>query len=302
MTCCDARSALLLGLHLPFPCMRVCTRALCYLSSCLPCSCSHLLFSSCRCRCRALYACQLSGTLPAALIDGRPGLNTLAVRCGVAGRHPRLVPCRRFSTLLSLPAALHFVLACLKTGVLPPACQSSLITSRCNLLLFAACLNPQCCLQHYAPLTPTMRSFNTTASMGVCLRAGRDQMCDQDQLCISQHLPLHAASLLLHGVTLLACMAIAVLPAHIHWPASQAHDLPAARLQPRFCLHFRSSSPFLQLEILALTDNALTGPAFPPAWLSSDALLKLEHFDIELNPALTGTLPASLPWRSLQTL
>jgi hypothetical protein len=214
MTCCDARSALLLGLHLPFPCMRVCTRALCYLSSCLPCSCSHLLFSSCRCRCRALYACQLSGTLPAALIDGRPGLNTLAVRCGVAGRHPRLVPCRRFSTLLSLPAALHFVLACLKTGVLPPACQSSLITSRCNLLVFAACLNPQCCLQHYAPLTPTMRSFNTTASMDVYLRAGRDQMCDQDQLCISQHLPLHAACLLLHGVSLLACMA--VLPAHIH--------------------------------------------------------------------------------------
>ncbi|KAL4855737.1 3-deoxy-manno-octulosonate cytidylyltransferase [Chlorella vulgaris] len=57
-----------------------------------------------------------------------------------------------------------------------------------------------------------------------------------------------------------------------------------------------------KLELLALTDNALTGPAFPPAWLSSDALLKLEHFDIELNPALTGTLPANLPWRNLQTL
>lgn len=58
---------------------------------------------------------------------------------------------------------------------------------------------------------------------------------------------------------------------------------------------------FMQATLLSLAGNALTGPAFPPAWLERGSLRSLEHFLVG-GTALTGTLPPGLAWPKLQQL
>jgi len=59
----------------------------------------------------------------------------------------------------------------------------------------------------------------------------------------------------------------------------------------------------LQVFALMLGRNRLTGPAFPPAWLDGPTMLPhLELFFLSENTALTGTLPAHLPWPRLYSL
>ena len=58
----------------------------------------------------------------------------------------------------------------------------------------------------------------------------------------------------------------------------------------------------LQANLLDLTDNLLTGPAFPPAWLAPGALPDLKHLALSGNANLTGTLPANLPGTHISTL
>ena len=58
----------------------------------------------------------------------------------------------------------------------------------------------------------------------------------------------------------------------------------------------------LQVHSLDLTDNLLTGPAFPPAWVAPGALPSLRHLSLSGNANLTGTLPANLPGSQLATL
>jgi len=60
--------------------------------------------------------------------------------------------------------------------------------------------------------------------------------------------------------------------------------------------------PLLQVRALMLSNNSLSGAAFPPAWLELGALPKLEHLDLSHNRGLSGTLPANLSWPQLETL
>lgn len=56
------------------------------------------------------------------------------------------------------------------------------------------------------------------------------------------------------------------------------------------------------IEVVDLLANLLTGRAFPPAWLRGDALPRLRRLELSSNFMLGGTLPADLPWRSIQEM
>ena len=58
----------------------------------------------------------------------------------------------------------------------------------------------------------------------------------------------------------------------------------------------------MQASQLALSRNALTGPAFPPAWLEPGALPRLASLLLAGNPGLTGSLPPGLAWPLFQEL
>lgn len=58
----------------------------------------------------------------------------------------------------------------------------------------------------------------------------------------------------------------------------------------------------MQLKSLVLGGNALTGPAFPPAWLAPGAMPYLAQYVVSNNAQLTGSLPAELAWPILDTL
>jgi len=57
-----------------------------------------------------------------------------------------------------------------------------------------------------------------------------------------------------------------------------------------------------QVRTLKLTQNALAGPAFPPAWLLPGAMPALEELLLSENPGLGGPLPADLSWPKLHKL
>ena len=59
---------------------------------------------------------------------------------------------------------------------------------------------------------------------------------------------------------------------------------------------------FVQAGNVRLSNNSLTGPAFPRAWLEPAAMQHLTAFEISGNAGLTGTLPASLCWPKLAKL
>lgn len=63
----------------------------------------------------------------------------------------------------------------------------------------------------------------------------------------------------------------------------------------------RPATTHPQAEIISLERNALTGPAFPPAWLEG-YMPGLLHLGLSDNTGLTGSLPATLPWPQLATL
>lgn len=48
-------------------------------------------------------------------------------------------------------------------------------------------------------------------------------------------------------------------------------------------------------------NRALSGPAFPPAWLRPGALQHLEDFRAQFTP-LAGTLPANLSWPRITSM
>ncbi|KAL4431228.1 hypothetical protein ABPG75_006484 [Micractinium tetrahymenae] len=52
----------------------------------------------------------------------------------------------------------------------------------------------------------------------------------------------------------------------------------------------------MAVQEVNLQGNALTGPAFPPAWLAPGAMPHLMLLHLGAKSALTGTLPARLPW------
>lgn len=56
------------------------------------------------------------------------------------------------------------------------------------------------------------------------------------------------------------------------------------------------------IEVVDLQGNLLTGTPFPPAWLHGGALPHLKRLELSNNRALGGTLPASLPWTSIQEM
>ena len=62
----------------------------------------------------------------------------------------------------------------------------------------------------------------------------------------------------------------------------------------------------MQLSVLSLANNSLTGPAFPVAGLQvtkdKTPPQGLAVYDVSGNAALSGTLPAELPWPYLTTL
>lgn len=72
--------------------------------------------------------------------------------------------------------------------------------------------------------------------------------------------------------------------------------MPSAHAQIWACLVMP------QVRTLVLRNNSLAGPAIPPAWLEPGAMSNLEHLDISMNPGLSGTLPANLPWPRLRDL
>jgi hypothetical protein len=51
-----------------------------------------------------------------------------------------------------------------------------------------------------------------------------------------------------------------------------------------------------------LSNNSLTGPAFPPAWLELGAMAGLRELRLKNAAGLTGTLPFNLPWPNLKLL
>lgn len=54
--------------------------------------------------------------------------------------------------------------------------------------------------------------------------------------------------------------------------------------------------------VLSLADNALSGPAFPPAWLAPGSMPGLTHLLLSGNDGLSGTLPPELAWPNLRVL
>ena len=53
---------------------------------------------------------------------------------------------------------------------------------------------------------------------------------------------------------------------------------------------------------LDFSNNNLTGPAFPQAWLELGAMADLEFLELSGNPGITGTLPDVLDWPNLRIL
>ena len=56
------------------------------------------------------------------------------------------------------------------------------------------------------------------------------------------------------------------------------------------------------MEFLGLSDNLLTGAAFPPEWIAPGALPSLYGLVLSGNPGLMGTLPPNLSWPKLTYL
>lgn len=80
------------------------------------------------------------------------------------------------------------------------------------------------------------------------------------------------------------------------WRGCTPHQRPCVqRPQPL-------ARPLLQVVALDLADNALMGPAFPPAWLAPGAMPRLWQLVVSNNPNLTGSLPDELAWPKLQTM
>jgi hypothetical protein len=55
-------------------------------------------------------------------------------------------------------------------------------------------------------------------------------------------------------------------------------------------------------QVLSLSGNALSGPAFPSEWLLPGSLVSLSHLLLSGNRGLGGELPPGLAWPNLRTL
>ena len=51
---------------------------------------------------------------------------------------------------------------------------------------------------------------------------------------------------------------------------------------------------YREIYTLVLSNNSLTGPAFPPAWLELGAMAGLRELQLKDAAGLTGTLPSNL--------
>ena len=58
----------------------------------------------------------------------------------------------------------------------------------------------------------------------------------------------------------------------------------------------------VQVAVLSLCGNKLSGPAFPAAWLQPGAMDALQYLCLSGNPGITGTLPANLSWPMLHAM
>ena len=58
----------------------------------------------------------------------------------------------------------------------------------------------------------------------------------------------------------------------------------------------------MQVRGLSLGQNALTGPAFPAAWLEPGSMPGLTFLEVPGNLGLNGTLPSALAWPRLKQL
>lgn len=58
----------------------------------------------------------------------------------------------------------------------------------------------------------------------------------------------------------------------------------------------------VQVRMLFLANNSLTGPALPAAWAQPGGMLHLEILQLSGNTGLAGALPDTLAWPNLTTL
>ncbi len=80
-------------------------------------------------------------------------------------------------------------------------------------------------------------------------------------------------------------------PVHLATPSAKRASLPEAPI---------TLPPHLQsVEGLSVRGNRLSGPLLPAAWLAPGAMPHLKYLTLDDNAALTGPLPASLPWPAL---
>ena len=80
------------------------------------------------------------------------------------------------------------------------------------------------------------------------------------------------------------------------WKPCVAAFLPTAE-----CPRLRVA-PHVQANELLLGGNALSGPAFPLAWLQPGMLPALESLTLAGNSGLVGDLPATFPWPRLSEM
>ncbi|KAL4423507.1 hypothetical protein ABPG77_003640 [Micractinium sp. CCAP 211/92] len=103
-------------------------------------------------------------------------------------------------------------------------------------------------------------------------------------------------TLQLFGMALRGSLPATLLPAH---PSLRVLGLSENRFNGSLPAAWAAHEG---IEMVDVRDNLLTGTPFPPAWLHVGALPSLKRLEVSNNVALGGTLPASLPWTSIQEI
>lgn len=57
-----------------------------------------------------------------------------------------------------------------------------------------------------------------------------------------------------------------------------------------------------QAKTIGLSQNWLSGPAFPSSWLRPGAMRALESLSLSANAGLSGQLPANLSWPQISSM